>query len=101
MVSGLLLLLMRAQEPEFMSEEDGNQRIIAAADAHEVMLEQLQYLIEHAGGGTCGCPQCERYLRVRALLTEIFREASPFGQNVQAADMRHSEGETALEARGK
>jgi hypothetical protein len=84
-----------------MSEEDGKQRIIAAADANEVMLEQLQYLIEHAGTGTCGCPQCGRYLRARALLTEIFSEASFFAQNVHAPGLRHAEGETALEASGK
>jgi len=46
--------------------------VIAAADANEVMREQLEYLIEHAGNGTCGCPQCHRYLRARALLMEIF-----------------------------
>jgi len=88
-----------------MSEEGGKQPIIAAADANEVMLEQLQYLIDHAGGGTCGCPQCERYLRVRALLTEIFSEAPSFGQNVHAPGMErarpHAEDKTALEARGK
>ena len=47
---------------------------IAPADVNEVMREQLEYLIEHAGGGTCGCPQCQRYLRARSLLMEIFGE---------------------------
>ena len=48
--------------------------VIAAADPNQVMREQLEYLIEHAGGGTCGCSQCERYLRARALMMEIFAE---------------------------
>jgi hypothetical protein len=46
--------------------------VIVAADANAVMQEQLDYLIEHAASGTCGCSQCERYLRVRDVLTEIF-----------------------------
>jgi hypothetical protein len=50
-------------------------RVIAAADTNEVMQEQLQFLIEHAGTGTCGCQQCDRYIRVRALLMELFDEA--------------------------
>ena len=45
---------------------------IAAADPNQVMREQLDYLIEHAGGGVCGCAQCHRYLRARSLLMEIF-----------------------------
>jgi len=49
--------------------------VIAAANASEVMREQLDYLIEHAGGGTCGCRECQRYLRAHALLTEIFTNA--------------------------
>jgi len=63
-------------------------RVIAAADTNEVMVEQLQYLIEHAGRGICGCPQCERYLRARALLMEIFRDASSFWESVQTPEVR-------------
>ena len=48
-------------------------RVIAAADANEVMREQLDLLIEHAQGGHCGCLQCERYVRARTLLLEAFR----------------------------
>src|SRR5438094_9622214 len=50
-------------------------RAIVPADANDVMREQLEYLIEHAGDGHCGCPQCDRYLRARSLLMEIFTEA--------------------------
>ena len=46
--------------------------VVAAANANEVMWEQLYYLIEHAGSGTCGCSECKRYIRARDLLTEIF-----------------------------
>jgi len=45
---------------------------ILAADANEVMREQLDYLIEHAQGGPCGCAQCLRYQRARTVLLELF-----------------------------
>lgn len=48
--------------------------VVAAADTDAVMREQLEYLIEHVENGTCGCRQCQRYLRARALLLEIFGE---------------------------
>jgi len=51
-------------------------RVIAAADANEVMREQLDFLIGHAQGGPCGCSQCKRYLRARSLLLEAFRTGS-------------------------
>ena len=45
------------------------------ADETDVMREQLDYLIEHAAeAGACGCRTCQRYLRVRAILLEIFDE---------------------------
>ena len=46
--------------------------VVAAADAHDVMRDQLECLIEHAQDGVCGCDQCGRYLRARALLMELF-----------------------------
>jgi hypothetical protein len=50
--------------------------IIVAADANDVMRDQLERLIEHAENGVCGCEQCERYLRARALLLmELFPES--------------------------
>jgi hypothetical protein len=52
-------------------------RVIAAANANEVMTEQLGDLIEHAEAGLCGCPQCQRYLRVRSLLLGIFTNSAP------------------------
>lgn len=59
--------------PSQEAETDVKPRIIAAADADEVMREQLDLLIEHARGGSCGCAECERYLRARSLLLEAFR----------------------------
>jgi hypothetical protein len=50
-------------------------RVVAAANENEVMLEQLEYLIEHAQGGICGCAQCERYLRVRSMIMEVFADS--------------------------
>ena len=47
-------------------------RMIAAADDADVMREQLDYLIEHANRGACGCPRCQRYQRARSLLLEVF-----------------------------
>ena len=50
-------------------------RMVAAADANDVMREQLEYLIEHAQGGICGCAQCTRYLRARSVLMEVFGDS--------------------------
>lgn len=45
------------------------------ADERDVIREQLEYLIGHTTErGICGCPECQRYLRVRSLLLEIFSE---------------------------
>jgi hypothetical protein len=49
-------------------------RVVVAADADDVIREQLEFLIEHAQAGDCGCPQCDRYHRARALLLEAFAE---------------------------
>lgn len=53
-------------------------RVPRPADEDEVLREQLEYLIAHvAEQGTCGCSDCERYLRVRSVLLEIFSEPEP------------------------
>ena len=53
-------------------------RVPEPADESEVMREQLEYLITHAAeAGICGCSECQRYLRVRSLLLEIFSEPEP------------------------
>ncbi len=53
-------------------------RISKPADENDVMREQLEYLIGHtADHGLCGCSECQRYLRVRALLLAIFTEPAP------------------------
>jgi hypothetical protein len=49
-------------------------RVPEPADPNEVLREQLEYLIDHAERGACGCHACERYLRVRSILLEIFSE---------------------------
>ena len=49
--------------------------VVVAADANEVMLEQLKYLIEHAKNCASGCPQCQRYMRVRSLLLDAFTDS--------------------------
>ena len=49
--------------------------VIAAADVNDVMRDQLEYLIVHAERGTCGCLHCQRYLRARSLLTELFSDS--------------------------
>ncbi|HUJ20146.1 MAG TPA: hypothetical protein VLX58_01435 [Bryobacteraceae bacterium] len=42
------------------------------------MREQLEYLIGHVTErGICGCAECQRYLRVRSVLLEIFSEPEP------------------------
>ena len=53
-------------------EPAAHSRLVIAADANDVMREQLDYLIEHAEGGPCGCAQCHRYQRARSVLLEVF-----------------------------
>ena len=53
-------------------------RVPEPASESDVMREQLEYLIEHAGErAICGCSECQRYFRVRSLLLEIFSEPEP------------------------
>jgi len=53
-------------------------RVPAPADENEVMFDQLEYLVEHVTGeGLCGCSDCRRYLRARAVLLEIFEYPAP------------------------
>jgi hypothetical protein len=48
----------------------------AKAYENEVLREQLNYLIEHAGDHSLsGCSECQRYLRVRSALLELFGHA--------------------------
>ena len=59
-------------------------RVPEPADERDVMREQLEYLIGHAAGqGICGCSECQRFLRVRSALLEIFSE--PQRQQVTVA----------------
>jgi len=53
-------------------------RVPEPADENDVLRDQLEYLIGHAAAeGTCGCSDCQRYLRVRSALLEIFSEPKP------------------------
>jgi hypothetical protein len=49
-------------------------RVPEPADPNDVLREQLEYLIDHFERGACGCNACERYLRVRSILLEVFSE---------------------------
>jgi hypothetical protein len=50
-------------------------RVSEPADENDVMREQLEYLIGHATEqSSCGCSACQRYLRVRSALLEIFSD---------------------------
>jgi len=58
-----------------MAPQAAMTRIPEPADESDVMREQLEYLIEHTAREVdCGCSECQRYLRVRAILLEIFGE---------------------------
>jgi hypothetical protein len=44
------------------------------AKTDDILREQLEYLIDHAGDKVePRCSECRRYLRVRSLLLQIFR----------------------------
>ena len=59
-------------------------RIPEPADETDILREQLDYLIEHASrNAQCGCSECQRYLRVRSVLLEIFGEP----QNARVLEM--------------
>jgi hypothetical protein len=46
-----------------------------APNESDILREQLEYLIEHtAREARCGCSECQRYLRARSILLEIFGE---------------------------
>jgi hypothetical protein len=50
-------------------------RIPKPAEEIGILREQLEYLMEHtARNAQCGCSECQRYLRVRSALLEIFAE---------------------------
>lgn len=58
------------------------QRVPQPALEADVLREQLDYLIGHAAhAAECGCSDCRRYLRARAILLEIF-EKPPRPTNV-------------------
>src|ERR1035438_8641170 len=45
-----------------------------AADEGDILIEQLEYHLDHveAAGAQCSCSECKRYARARAVLMEIF-----------------------------
>jgi len=62
-------------DPGTVSEPPLRPVVIQAADINEVMREQLEYLIDHAGSGTCGCGQCQSYASVRTVLMKMFSDS--------------------------
>ena len=50
--------------------------VIAPAAADDVMREQLDFLLEHVATGFCGCSLCNRYLRARFVLLDLFEDAA-------------------------
>lgn len=74
-------MVPHAEENGIATMPDGGlnlPRVLEPADENDVMREQLEYLIGHTTDhGLCGCSECQRYLRVRALLLEIFSEPAP------------------------
>ena len=52
-------------------------RLPEPADENDVLREQLEYLIGHAAERISGCSDCQRCLRVRSALLEIFSEPKP------------------------
>lgn len=47
------------------------------AKTNEILREQLEYLIDHAGDKVeLSCSECRRYLRIRSLLLQIFRTST-------------------------
>src|ERR1035441_9206623 len=70
------------------------QRIPEPADETDILREQLDYLIEHtARNAQCGCSACQRYLKVRSALLEIF--GGPPRTNVQEIAPRLAKGARA------
>jgi hypothetical protein len=47
---------------------------VVAPDEGDILIEQLEYLLDHveAAGAQCACSECKRYARARAVLMEIF-----------------------------
>jgi hypothetical protein len=51
-----------------------NSAKLAVARTDDILREQLEYLIDHAGDTIePRCSDCRRYLRVRSLLLQVFR----------------------------
>ena len=58
-----------------MAPQVERQRIPEPANETDILREQLEYLVGHAASNPqCGCSECQRYLRVRSALLEIFAE---------------------------
>lgn len=63
--------------PQTEAETKAQVEIFEPACEGDVLREQLDYLIEHAAeNGQCDCSECQRFIRVRAILLEIFAEPS-------------------------
>lgn len=53
-------------------------RVIARADAHDAMRDQMEYLIDHVESQRClGCDDCTQYVDVKRRLLGIFGQPPP------------------------
>ena len=65
---------VQRQPVEAIAATGAGARTLAAADVHQVMREQLDFLIGHVESeGYCACPSCVRYKNIRVSLLEAFR----------------------------
>ena len=63
-------------------------RVPEPADEADVLREQLDYLLNYPRvHGSCDCPECDRLMRVRSVLLEVFAETdSPRRRKRRALD---------------
>src|ERR1035438_10474411 len=59
---------------------------VVAPDEGDILIEQLEYLLDHveAAGAQCACSECQRYARARAVLMEIFARSEEHTSELQS-----------------
>jgi len=67
--------LSAGPDPAVWNPPPARPLVIEAADTHAVMREQLEYLIDHAGTGICGCEECQSYAVIRTTLMKMFADS--------------------------
>lgn len=83
--------LRKIAEAEAAAKRPGPPKVphpktISAANTHEVVREQVEYLIEHAEATKwiCCCSECKRYERIREVAMEPFAEAAVLARGASA-----------------